>query len=76
MTKASLTRRNQAEFLAKELVNALKAHQMEKRGYSLQDANSYTVGYLESMLASMAAQSPKGLEQLISTLQMVKERTE
>ena len=53
--------------LTKALVAAIQNRQLA-RGNSLQDANAYTVGYLESLIGSLVAMSPKVKKQVMSTL--------
>ena len=53
--------------LAKALVAALQDRQVA-RGNTIQDANSYTVGYLEALIGNLVAMSPKAKKEVMSTL--------
>jgi hypothetical protein len=53
--------------LTKALVAAIQNRQLA-RGYTMQDANAYTVGYLESMITTLVDLSPKVKKEVMSTL--------
>ena len=53
--------------LTKALVAAIQNRQLA-RGNSMQDANSYTVGYLEALIGQLVAMSPKVKKEVMSTL--------
>lgn len=76
MTKLStstiIRRRQAADALVRELVDAIRARQ-EARGENLADANAYTLGYLSSILTSVVANSPKHQAYLRDSLAYVKE---
>jgi hypothetical protein len=53
--------------LSKALVAAIQNRQAV-RGYNQQDANAYTVGYLESLIGTLCNLSPKVKKEVLSTL--------
>jgi hypothetical protein len=53
--------------LSKALVAAIQNRQVA-RGYTTQDANSYTVGYLESLIGTLVQLSPKVKKEVMSSL--------
>ena len=53
--------------LAKALVTSIQNRQFA-RGEDLEAANSYTVGYLEGLLATLIGTSPKVKNEVMSTL--------
>ena len=53
--------------LSKALVAAIQNRQLA-RGETMQDANSYTVGYLESLIGSLIDLSPKVKKEVMSSL--------
>lgn len=53
--------------LTKALVAAIQNRELA-RGYTMQDANAYTVGYLESMITTLVDLSPKVKKEVMSTL--------
>lgn len=53
--------------LSRALVAALQSRQ-EARGNCRADANAFTVGYLESMIAGLCNLSPKVKKDVLSTL--------
>lgn len=53
--------------LSKALVAAIQNRQLA-RGESMQDTNSYTVGYLEAVIGTLVAMSPKAKKEVMSTL--------
>ena len=53
--------------LTKALVAAIQNRQLA-RGNSMQDANAYTVGYLESLIGSLIDLSPKVKKEVMSSL--------
>lgn len=53
--------------LSKALVAAIQNRQ-EARGYNRQDANAYTVGYLESLIGTLVQLSPKVKKEVMSAL--------
>jgi hypothetical protein len=53
--------------LAKALVAAIQNRQLA-RGADIQDANAYTVGYLEAVIGTLVAMSPKVKKEVLSTL--------
>lgn len=53
--------------LSKALVAAIQNRQ-EARGYNRQDANAYTVGYLESLIGTLVGLSPKVKKEVMSAL--------
>jgi hypothetical protein len=55
------------EDLSKALVAALQSRQ-EARGASLDAANAYTVGYLQSLIGTLVAMSPKAKKEVMRTL--------
>jgi hypothetical protein len=61
-----------AENLVRDLVTALRDRQ-EARGENLTDTNSYTIGYIGSMLACIMAESPKARAYVRGTVSYIKE---
>jgi hypothetical protein len=53
--------------LSKALVAAIQNRQLA-RGETMQDANSYTVGYLEAIIGNLVGMSPKVKKEIMSTL--------
>ena len=53
--------------LTKALVAAIQNRQLA-RGNSMEHANAYTVGYLESLVATLVDLSPKVKKEVMSTL--------
>jgi hypothetical protein len=53
--------------LSKALVAAIQNRQLA-RGESMQDTNSYTVGYLEAIIGNLVGMSPKVKKEVLSTL--------
>ena len=53
--------------LSKALVAAIQNRQLA-RGESMQDTNSYTVGYLEAIIGNLVGMSPKVKKEILSTL--------
>ena len=53
--------------LSKALVAAIQNRQAV-RGYNQQDANAYTVGYLEGLIGTLCHLSPKAKKEIMSTL--------
>jgi hypothetical protein len=53
--------------LSKALVAAIQNRQLA-RGESMQDTNSYTVGYLEAIIGNLVGMSPKVKKEIMSTL--------
>jgi hypothetical protein len=53
--------------LTKALVAAIQNRQVA-RGYTMQDANAFTVGYLESLIGTLVELSPKVKKEVMSTL--------
>ena len=53
--------------ICKALVASLQNRQMAK-GYTIEDANAYTVGYLESMMVTLIGASPKAKKEVMSAL--------
>ena len=53
--------------LSKALVAAIQNRQAV-RGYNQQDANAYTVGYLESLIGNLCNLSPKVKNDIMTTL--------
>ena len=56
--------------LTKALVASIQNRQLA-RGYTMQDANAYTVGYLESLIGTLVQLSPKVKKEVMSTLVFV-----
>ena len=67
-----LQKRAKADDLVRELVEAIRNRQ-EQRGENLADANSYTLGYLSSILTSVVTNSPKQQRYLRDSMAYVKE---
>jgi hypothetical protein len=57
----------QGQDLSKALVAAIQNRQLA-RGYQLNDANAYTVGYLESLIGTLCQLSPKVQKEIMSAL--------
>lgn len=53
--------------LAKALVAAIQNRQLA-RGADIQDANAFTVGYLEAVIGTLVQLSPKVKKEVLSTL--------
>jgi hypothetical protein len=53
--------------LSKALVAAIQNRQLA-RGETMQDANSYTVGYLEAIIGNLVGMSPKVKKEIMTTL--------
>jgi hypothetical protein len=53
--------------LTKALVAAIQNRQLA-RGNSMEHANAYTVGYLESLITTLVDLSPKGKKEVTSAL--------
>jgi hypothetical protein len=74
--KANLytSRRTDAQSMADQLVKAV-LHRAETKfcGEDRLAINAFTVGYLNSLLATVAAQSPAGMKELASALKYAKE---
>ena len=53
--------------LSKALVAAIQNRQLA-RGETMQDTNSYTVGYLEAIIGNLVGMSPKVKKEIMTTL--------
>lgn len=56
--------------LSKALVAAIQNRQLA-RGENLHDTNSYTVGYLESLIGNLVQLSPKVKKEVLQTLVLI-----
>lgn len=67
------SRRTDAGALAKQMVELAKAKAANKFGCTGFEVNSFTVGYLESLLAQVASASPASMKELAAALSYAKE---